>query len=146
MVDAELEYEAVDSEPEELQTVVKNQTSLFDLSGRKLNLNFVDENTTLYIPNRAKHWKAYKLQQMIRRLETQAERNPAQFNSGNFMEILNQFEKIVGEIHAETESSASGLGSPEVASDGNEERPHEVGERIALGVHTGVSADNPLAG
>jgi len=120
------------------------QRSMFDLSGREFNAMWVDEKQPLFIANNPLHWKAHKLQILIARLDKQAEKNAAQFNSANYIAAVNELEKCMEKINDQGELDAlhdeSGLGEI------SEERSDTVGARNASGLDTGVSADNPFAG
>lgn len=96
---------------------------MFDLSGKEFNAYWVDEKAPLFIPNNPLHWKAHKLQILISRLDKQSERNPAQFNSKNYIDALNEFEKLIAEITRKAggdenldEGSMAGFGDDSAAS------------------------------
>lgn len=118
-------------------------TSMFDLTGKEFNNLWVNEKTPLFVPNHPLHYKALKLQLMIERLEKQAASNPAQFNSTSYIKTLDDFTNICNEIK---EENVKLLGSPDVAEVGEPGPTSEMGAGDASGLHSGVSADNPLAG
>lgn len=94
------------------------QETLFDLTGKEFNAYWVDEKAPLFIPNNPLHWKAHKLQVLIARLDKQSERNPAQFNSKNYIDALNEFQNLIEKIRKAADNEdmdASG-----VAGFGNE--------------------------
>lgn len=74
------------------------QETLFDLSGKEYNAYWVDEKAPLFVPNNPLHWKAHKLQILVSRLEVQAQKNPAQFNSKNYIDALSELEKLLTDI------------------------------------------------
>jgi hypothetical protein len=92
------------------------QSTLFDLSGKEFNAYWVDEKAPLFIANNALHWKAHKLQTLITRLEVQQQKNPAQFNSKTYIDALNEFERLIGEIK-EKGLNGENLGSGNVAGE-----------------------------
>lgn len=120
------------------------QQALFDTSGKQYNVNFVDQNQPLFIPNNPLHWKAHKLQVLLSRLEKQSATNPAQFNSRTYIDTLSAYEDAIEKIKLKEDQN--GMDSGEVATGGESPTAQEVGTRITLGMGNGVSADNPLAG
>ncbi len=120
------------------------QESMFDLSGKEFNKNFIDSSQPLFVPNNPIHWKAHKIQLLIARLEKQSESNPAQFNSKNYIDALESFEQCIKAIK-EVEKN-EGMDERELDQGGDEESAQKVGERVAPSVGSGVSADNPIAG
>lgn len=122
----------------------QEQTTLLNLEGKSLNTMWVDEKAPLFIPNNPVHWKAHKLQVLLSRLDKQAEKNGAQFNSTAYLSILNEYTKCVEAIRSNNENAILNEGNLE--SDRNGSSARTVGETIALGVDHGVSADNPAAG
>lgn len=126
-----------------MQALEENQNTLFDLSGKEFNAYWVDEKAPLFIPNNPLHWKAHKLQILVNRLEVQAQKNPAQFNSKNYIDALNELEKLMTQI---SERSDDELDKGEVAGSRDEVTAPTVGEGVTAGMGSGVSANNPLAG
>lgn len=120
------------------------QTTLLNLDGKNLNAMWVDEKAPLFIPNNPVHWKAHKLQVLLSRLDKQAEKNGAQFNSNAYLSILNEYTKCVEAIRSNNESAILNEGNME--ADGNGSAEVNVGETVALSVDNGVSPDNPAAG
>lgn len=120
------------------------QESMFDLSGKEFNAYWVDEKAPLFIPNNPLHWKAHKLQILISRLEVQASKNPAQFNSKNYIDALNEFQNLVEQIGRKAKDENVDEGG--LAQGWNEGAAREVGEGTSPSVAAGVSTDNPLAG
>lgn len=120
------------------------QPTLLDLDGEKLNAMWVDEKQPLFLPNNPMHWKAHKLQVLLARLDKQAEKNAAQFNSTTYLKILDEYTRCVKAITEGRENEV--LDTQGVDSDGHEAGSAEVGSTVALSVVDGVSADNPLAG
>ena len=104
------------------------QTALFDLSGREFNVNWVDDKQPLFIPNNPIHWKAHKLQILVARLEKQASQNPAQFNSKNYIDALNELEKLMNEINKGITANEEILGSSNLGSIGNSTTEETHGE------------------
>ncbi|TXH08763.1 MAG: hypothetical protein E6R04_10085 [Spirochaetes bacterium] len=125
-----------------MQAVEEAQNTLFDLSGKEFNAYWVDEKAPLFIPNNPLHWKAHKLQILVNRLEVQAQKNPAQFNSKNYIDALNELEKLMTQI---TERADSELNKGTLADAGDAGEAPAVGERNTSSLDIGVSADNPTA-
>jgi hypothetical protein len=118
------------------------QTSLLDLNGKEFNVMWVDESAPLFVANNPLHWKAHKFQILAARLEKQAEKNPAQFNSKTYMEVLNELERIMKEIiNGKSVLESRGLGEKPA---GSIDTP-PVGEGNASCMDTGISTDNPIA-
>lgn len=123
-------------------TVEETQNTLFDLSGKEYNAYWVDEKAPLFIPNNPLHWKAHKLQILVSRLELQAQKNPAQFNSRNYIDSLNELEKLMTQI---TERADSEFNARDMADNGDAGEAAPVGKGNAPSVDSGISADNPTA-
>lgn len=119
------------------------QVAMFDTSGKEYNAYFVDENQPLFVPNNPLHWKAHKLQILIQRLEKHAQTNPAQFNSKNYIEILNEYETLINKI---SQRGTNDTEPESVDQDRNDPTEEKVGERTPERVGSGVSTDNPFAG
>lgn len=129
-------------DPEE-KNDIPEQTSLLDLSGKEFNVMWVDESAPLFVANNPLHWKAHKLQVLAARLEKQAERNPAQFNSKNYMDVIDKLVTIMEEI--ENGKKVLDEGGLDCKSTGSIETP-AMGAGTTSSVDIGISADNPLAG
>lgn len=125
-----------------MQPSEENQSTLFDLTGKEFNAYWVDEKAPLFIPNNPLHWKAHKLQALLSRLEIQAQKNPAQFNSKNYIDVLNELERLMTQI---TERPDDELDEGAVASIGDEGAAPTMGEGVATSVGVGVSTNNPLS-
>lgn len=119
------------------------QKSLFDLSGKEFNINWVDEKAPLFVANNPVHWKAHKLQIMIARLDRQSQNNPAQFNSSVYYQAVNELEKLMTQIN---QGETDVLDEGKVASVGDGRTTETVGAGVTSSMDIGVSADNPLAG
>lgn len=76
----------------------QGQTTLLDTSSKEFDPYWVDQNQPLKIPNNPLHFKAHSLQVLLDLLRTQAKKNPAQFNSKNYIEALNEFTKCIQAI------------------------------------------------
>ena len=127
------------------ETVIEEtgQTTLLDLDGKQYNAYWVDEKQPLFIPNNPLHWRAHKLQVLLDRLDKQAAKNPAQFNSRNYLDTLAEYTKCVTAINEGKTDEI--LDEGRLDSDSPRSKAPEVGDRDASGVDSGVSADNPLA-
>lgn len=122
--------------------VEEKQNTLFDLSGEKFNINWVDEKQPLFIANNPLHWKAHKLQVLITRLDKQAQNNPAQFNSKNYIMAVNELKIVMEEIKGVKTDEV--LESPGLGADRDAGAAQTVGEGNTVGMGFGVSADNPI--
>lgn len=123
---------------------------MFDVEGQRYNAYWVDEKQPLFIPNEPLHWKAHKLQILLEILTKQAQKNPAQFNSKNYIDTLESFTITIEKI-----KFIAGGGKLE---DENLDPKNVAGERAGrkeaatmgagatLSVDTGISTNNPLAG
>lgn len=118
------------------------QATLFDLSGKEFNINWVDEKQPLFVANNPIHWKAHKLQIMIARLDKQSANNPAQFNSNVYYQAVNELEKLMTQINQGVTSETVDTGNVAEIGDGNSTTP--MGEGVTSSVDVGISADNPL--
>lgn len=128
-----------------MQTEVENrQNTLFDLSGKEFNINWIDEKQPLFIANNPFHWKAHKLQILVARLDKQAQTNPAQFNSRNYIEAVNELEKVMILINEGVSNDV--LGPGQMAESGDASTTPAVGQGNAPSLDAGISADNPTAG
>lgn len=125
-----------------MQAIEEQQNTLFDLSGKEYNAYWVDEKAPLFIPNNPLHWKAHKLQILVNRLEVQAQKNPAQFNSKNYIDALNELEKLMREI---TERAESETNTRDLADLGDAGEASAMGEGDAPRLDARISADNPTA-
>lgn len=118
------------------------QTALLDVTGKEFNAMWIDEKQSLFIPNNPLHFKTHKLQILLARLDKQAEKNPAQFNSTTYLAVLNEYTKCAKDIN---EGKDADDDTPEVVGLGDNETAPAMGERVAAGVDNGISADNPLS-
>jgi hypothetical protein len=125
----------------------QGQTMLLDTSTKQYNPFWVDAKQKGIIPNNPLHYKAHKLQVLLARLDKQAESNPAQFNSKNYIDALKEWTHTVKlikdgktEDEAPTTDDAGGMG----AAPGREAAA--VGTRAPAGVGSGISSDNPFSG
>jgi hypothetical protein len=119
--------------------------TLFDITGESINPNFVDEKQPLFIPTRPMHYKAHRLQVLLARLDKQAERNPAQFNSTAYLNVLERYTECCQAIKEGKEDEVLGSGNVAEERTGRSKAP-SVGEGASAGLDFGVSTDNPLAG
>lgn len=122
----------------------EKQNALFDTTGREFNINWIDEKQPLFIANNPLHWKGHKLQILIARLERQAQSNPAQFNSRNYIEAVNELEKVMIAINEGADNDL--LDEGKVASDRDTSAAPAVGTGNAPSLDNGISPDNPTAG
>ena len=126
-----------------METEVEAQQSLLDLSGKQFNINWVDDKQPLFIANNPLHWKAHKLQILIGRLEKQAERNPAQFNSRNYIDAVNELERCMIKINKGV--TADVLESDDLEGIGNDAATPTMGEGASISMDTRISSDNPFS-
>lgn len=124
----------------------KEQTQVFDLTTlQAITPDWIDPMQPLLIPANPLHVKAHRLQVILAKLDQQAEKNPAQFNSANYMNILNEFIKCVTQIK-EGKTSDDLLDEGSLDSDSSRSKAPAMGEGTSSSLDTGISADNPLAG
>jgi hypothetical protein len=90
------------------------QTTLLDLTAKEINAYWVDPSQPLVVPNKPLHWYAHELQLLLSILKIQAQRNPAQFNSKNYIDTLSAYTKAVEAIN-EGKSANDLLDAGEVA-------------------------------
>lgn len=122
------------------------QTALLDLSAKEYNAYWVDPQQPLIVPNNPLHWKAHELQILLGILKTQAGKNPAQFNSRNYIDTLAEYTKCVTLINkGATDETVLDEGSMDVERTLRSKAP-AMGEGATLGMGAGVSTNNPLAG
>ena len=120
--------------------------TLLNVDYDKLNPDWIDPNSPLKIPRNPLHYKAHKLQLLLDRLEVQATKNAAQFNSKNYIDALNEWERVIDLIKSGALTDDKVLGSRKLDKDGNESPEGELGEAVTDLLDNGVSADNPAAG
>ena len=120
------------------------QRSMFDLSGKEINPDWIDPGQALVVPANPLHVKAHKLQVLLARLDKQASRNGAQFNSANYLAILNEYTRCVQMINEG--KTAHDMDEGELGENRQSGRQAPLGDPASAGVVAGISADNPLAG
>ena len=123
----------------------EEQGTLFNLKSKEIDPYWVDPKQPLKIPAEPLHVKAHRLQLLLERLDNQAAKNAAQFNSANYMAILNEYIKTVEQIK-EGKTAGELLKSGSLGNGGDAGRQAPMGDGTAPGVGAGVSADNPAAG
>lgn len=121
----------------------EEQTTLLNLNHKSLNAYWVDPQQPLIIPENPMHWRAHELQLLLDLLKKQASRNPAQFNSKNYIEALNEYTKAIEAIN-EGKKLDDVLDKGTMDSVRNEGAEAEMGDRISPSMGSRVSADNPL--
>ena len=122
----------------------RGQTALLDTSGKQFNAMWVDEKQALFVPNNPLHFKAHKLQVLLARLDKQAERNGAQFNSTAYIAALNEYTRCCEAINR-GENAILDEESVDSERTGRSKAP-QMGEGTPASVDLGISADNPFAG
>jgi len=70
------------------------QATLLDINTRQFDAYWVDPQQPLQVPTNPLHFAAHKYQLILARLDVQAAKNPAQFNSGNYIQIMEKLEKL----------------------------------------------------
>lgn len=119
------------------------QPTLLNLDTKEITPDWVDPNQPLLVPVNPLHYTAHKYQIILAQLDRQAKNNPAQFNSGNYILIMEKLEKLYEQINnGETSLAVHDKGN--LAKDGDEGAAPAMGKGNAVGVRLGVSADNPL--
>lgn len=79
------------------------QATLLDVSTKQFDPYWVDPQQPLQVPNNPLHYAAHKYQLILARLDQQAVKNPAQFNSGNYIAIMEKLEKLWEKINGDTD-------------------------------------------
>lgn len=120
------------------------QVGLLDITTRELDVNWVDPNQPLLIPTNPDHYIAYRYQKILDRLEKQAKNNPAQFNSGNYIALMEKLEKLWEKINGGANVQIHDSGA--VETDGLDSPEAGMGEAAPAGVAAGISPDNPFSG
>ncbi len=127
-----------------------DQTALLDTNTKAINPYWLDPNQPLLVPVNPLHYAAHKYQIILARLDRQAERNPAQFNSGNYIAIMEKLEKLWERINkGETTTDEPNTPTPNDSgamgglSGG---APAAVGQAAPAGLDNGVPPQNPFSG
>lgn len=121
------------------------QESLLNLDTKELNAYWVDPAQPLLVPANPLHYAAHKYQIILQRLDIQASKNPAQFNSGNYIAIMEKLEKLWEQIN-NGETTIAVHDKPGVSDSSGQADSRKVGDGASAPVDTTVSADNPFAG
>lgn len=95
------------------------QTLLLDTDTKEIDAYWVDPAQPLKIPVNPLHYTAHKYQLMLERLDLQARRNPAQFNSGNYIAIMEKLENLLEQISKE-QTGNENMGSGNMAQGGKQ--------------------------
>lgn len=123
-----------------------DEPTLFNVDTKLLNPDWIDPNTPLKIPVNPLHYKAHKLQLLLERLDKQATKNAAQFNSKNYMDILDEYTRLTDLINAGAKVDDKVLQqSGGVVEAGDSGAEGELGKTDAASLDSGISADNPFA-
>lgn len=121
------------------------QATLLNIDTKELNAFWVDPSQPLLIPVNPLHYAAHKYQIILQRLDLQAQKNPAQFNSGNYIAIMEKLEKLWESIN-NGEKSIAVHDEGALDENGDSIPAQEMGNPATISMGVGVSADNPLAG
>jgi hypothetical protein len=124
------------------KTETAEQTTLLDLGGKQIFRDFYDDKTPVFIPNNPLHFKAHKLEILIKNMEAQSVKNAAQFNSKNYLDAVDALMKCYEDIKEKYDEYILEQGV--VAANGDASTAPTVGNRNAPSVGAGISADNPL--
>lgn len=112
---------------ETAELVAGEQATLLDVSTKQYDPYWVDPQQPLAVPNNPLHYAAHKYQLILARLDQQAVKNPAQFNSGNYIAIMEKLEKLWEQINGKTPENldagivAGGRHDETAPSDGEDE-------------------------
>ena len=118
---------------------------LFNTDSKEIDPYWIDPSEPLRVPVEPLHVKAHKLQLLLDRLDKQASKAPAQFNSSNYLAILNEYTKCCTMIN-EGKTGHDLLVDGSLDENGKSGRQAPMGDPVAPGLGSGVSPDNPLAG
>lgn len=128
-----------------MAVAAEEQETLFDLKSKQINPYWVNPKQPLLVPANPLHVKAHRLQLLLERLDHQAEKNGAQFNSTTYLAVLNEYTKSVQLIN-EGKSAHDLLEQGNLGEDGKPGRQASLGNTDTTGLDIGVSPDNPIAG
>lgn len=120
------------------------QATLLDLSAKEINPYWIDPKQPLKVPADPLHWKAHELQILLEILKKQASKNPAQFNSRNYIDTLNAYTEVITQIN-KGKTADDVLDEGGLDQDGNDPAAPTVGERTTVSVDFGIPTQNPLA-
>jgi len=120
------------------------ENTLFDLDHKSLNAYWVNPEQPLIIPNNPLHWRAHELQLLLDILKKQASKNPAQFNSKNYIEALNEYTKAVQQI--KEGKTAHEVFEPTTVAGDTTSGEDLLGDQTPSSLGVGVPANNPFAG
>ncbi len=123
---------------------VAEQAQLLNTDTKEINPYWVDPTAPLLVPINPLHYAAHKYQLILERLDNQAIKNPAQFNSGNYIQIMEKLEKLWQAINEG--KTVNDLDEGSLAQSRKSDPTPEVGAGITASVDPGVSADNPITG
>lgn len=123
------------------------QIALLDTSVKQFNPYWVDVKQKGVIPNNPLHYKAHKLQVLLARLDKQAASNPAQFNSRNYIDALNEWTRVVDLIKkGATTDEPPKTNDPGAMGGVSGIAPAPMGAGTSAGVGNGISPQNPFSG
>lgn len=125
-------------------TKVIEKPTLFNLNTKTITPAWIDPTEPLKVPENPLHYQAHKLQLMLERMDAQAQNNPAQFNSSNYLNMLDKFTTICEAINNGKKSIDDILDTKPVEESRNDRATPEMGDRTPDGVDSGVSTDNPF--
>lgn len=117
------------------------QSTLLNLNTKELSPYWVDPDQPLLVPDNPLHWKAHKLQILVETLQVQAGKNPAQFNSKNYIDAVDAYTKCIEAIKDGKPNDDTGRMAEVSAGEAE-----AMGEGNASSVDSRVSTDNPTAG
>ena len=112
---------------------VAEQAQLLNTETKEITPDWIDPSEPLKVPVNPLHYAAHKYQLILERLDKQAIRNPAQFNSGNYIQIMEKLEKLWEAIN-KGQSVNEVLDAGNVASGGNAggSPPNGSGKSISM--------------
>lgn len=128
-----------------MNALESNQSLLFNVDTKEINPYWIDPAQPLQVPVNPLHFYAHKLQLLLARMDKQSEKNPAQFNSANYLSALKNFTEVCEGINKGKTNIDEVLGSGDLGESGDERTTPAMGSGTASGVDSGISPDNPLA-
>lgn len=126
---------------------MEGQAQLLNTETKSITPNWVDPEQPLLVPVNPLHYVAHKYQLILARLDQQAAKNGAQFNSGNYIQIMEKLEKLWEAINAgkstldDPVSTSNDAGTVGELPAGAASR---VGKDRPVGVGAGVQTENPV--
>ncbi len=122
-------------------TAEAEQAQLLNTDTKEITPDWIDPLSPLKVPVNPLHYAAHKYQLILDRLDKQATRNPAQFNSGNYIAIMEKLEKLWQAINEG--KTVNDLDEGKLAPSGRPGNPPANGNLKPISMGSGVPTDDP---